>query len=60
MDKLLTTREASKILKMSSAWLEKMRWARSGPPYIKLGRNVRYSQAALEKYLVDNSSGGPG
>jgi predicted DNA-binding transcriptional regulator AlpA len=45
--RLLTARDAANLLRLSSSWLAKARMAGSGPPYIKLGRSIRYSETAL-------------
>lgn len=34
------------------------RWKGEGPPWIKLGRHVRYRWADIEKWLDDNAQGG--
>jgi predicted DNA-binding transcriptional regulator AlpA len=33
---------AAAVTSMSRAWFQRARWAGTGPPYIKLGRSVRY------------------
>jgi predicted DNA-binding transcriptional regulator AlpA len=47
VERLLTARDAANLLRLSSSWLAKARMAGSGPPYIKLGRSIRYSETAL-------------
>jgi predicted DNA-binding transcriptional regulator AlpA len=44
---LLTPKEAAKLLKVSLSWLAKARMRGDGPPYIQIGRAIRYSEAAL-------------
>ena len=44
---LITPKEAGKLLKVSLSWLAKARMRTEGPPYIKFGRSIRYSQDAL-------------
>jgi hypothetical protein len=44
---LLTPKEAAKLLKVSASWLAKARMRGDGPPYIRIGRAIRYSEAAL-------------
>lgn len=51
IDGLLTAKEAAKLLKLSLSWLAKARKRGDGPPYIKLGRPIRYSKAALLAWL---------
>jgi predicted DNA-binding transcriptional regulator AlpA len=46
-ERLLTTSEAASLLRLSPSWLAKARMRGDGPPYIKLGRSIRYSQTAL-------------
>ena len=49
---LLTTKEASKILGISTAFLERDRWAGAKIPFIKVGsRAVRYRQSDLDNYI---------
>jgi predicted DNA-binding transcriptional regulator AlpA len=43
----LTPKEAAKIMKVSASWLAKARMRGDGPPYIKVGRSIRYSEAAI-------------
>jgi len=44
---LLKPKEAAVLLKVSVSWLAKARVRGDGPPYIKVGRSIRYSEAAL-------------
>jgi predicted DNA-binding transcriptional regulator AlpA len=48
---LLTPKEAAGLLKVSLSWLAKTRMRGEGPPYIKLGRSVRYSEVALLQWM---------
>ena len=51
---LLTTKEASKFLGVSTAFLERDRWAGAKIPFIKIGsRAVRYRQSDLDAYIND-------
>lgn len=51
-EKLLTTVEASKILGVSKAFLERDRWAGARIPFIKVGsRAVRYRLSDLNDYI---------
>lgn len=54
----LTTAEAALYLRISITTLEHWRQLRAGPAYIRLGRNVRYSRAALDAYAATQSVGG--
>ena len=42
-DLLLTPKEAVAILKVSLSWLAKARMRGEGPPFVRIGRCVRYS-----------------
>lgn len=44
-------KEAASILKVSLSWLAKARMRGDGPPYIKVGRSIRYSEAALLQWI---------
>jgi hypothetical protein len=48
---LLTPKEAAKLLKVSLSWLAKARMRGDGPPYIQLGRSIRYALAALIQWM---------
>jgi len=49
---LLTTKEAARFLNVSTAFLERDRWAGARIPFIKVGsRAVRYDQSVLEAYI---------
>jgi predicted DNA-binding transcriptional regulator AlpA len=48
---LLTPKEAAKLLKVSVSWLAKSRMRGDGPPYIKVGRSIRYTEATLLQWM---------
>jgi hypothetical protein len=48
---LLTPLEAARVLKLSLSWLAKARMRKEGPPYIKFGKSIRYSEPALLEWL---------
>jgi excisionase family DNA binding protein len=48
---LLTPKEAARLLKVSLSWLAKARMRGDGPPFIKVGRSIRYSEAALIQWV---------
>jgi predicted DNA-binding transcriptional regulator AlpA len=54
---LLHERDAAKILNLSVYWLRRKRWEGSGPPYVKLGRAVRYKRGALRQWINDHQIG---
>jgi predicted DNA-binding transcriptional regulator AlpA len=51
IDPLLTPRAAAQVLSVSESWLAKARMRGDGPPYVKVGRAVRYAQAAVLQWL---------
>lgn len=51
MPSLLTDREAADYLKMSRSYVAHLRLSGGGPEYSKLGRAVRYSRDALDRWL---------
>lgn len=48
---LLTANETSLRLKVSPSWLAKARMRGDGPPYICIGRSIRYAEAALIQWM---------
>jgi hypothetical protein len=50
-DVLLKPDEAAAFLKVSLSWLAKARAANEGPPFIRIGRCVRYSKPGLQQWL---------
>jgi hypothetical protein len=48
--RLLTPRDAASFLRLSSSWLAKARMRGDGPPYVKLGRTIRYVEGALVQW----------
>jgi hypothetical protein len=50
-DVLLESSEAAAFLKVSISWLAKARATNDGPPFVRIGRCVRYSKAALLRWL---------
>jgi predicted DNA-binding transcriptional regulator AlpA len=48
---LLKPPEAAKLLELSTSWLAKARMSGDGPPYLKMGRSVRYSEVALLQWM---------
>ncbi len=49
--KLLTPKEAAELLKVSPSWLAKARMRGDGPPFIRIGRSIRYSELALLQWM---------
>jgi predicted DNA-binding transcriptional regulator AlpA len=48
---LLTAKEAAARWKVSLSWLAKARMRGDGPPYIRIGRSIRYTEAALIQWM---------
>jgi len=48
---LLTAKEAATLLKVSVSWLAKARMRGDGPPYICIGRSIRYTEAGLIQWM---------
>jgi predicted DNA-binding transcriptional regulator AlpA len=48
---LLTAKEVATRLKVSVSWLAKARMRGDGPPYICIGRSVRYTEAATTQWM---------
>jgi predicted DNA-binding transcriptional regulator AlpA len=50
-ERLLTAKEAANLLRLSASWLAKARMRGDGPPYVKLGRAIRYPEGALVQWM---------
>jgi predicted DNA-binding transcriptional regulator AlpA len=48
---LLTPEEAAKLLRLSLSWLAKARMRGDGPPYILIGRSIRYREDAIIQWM---------
>ena len=48
---LMTPNDAANFLKVSLSWLAKARMRGDGPPYIRVGRSIRYGEAALIQWM---------
>jgi predicted DNA-binding transcriptional regulator AlpA len=48
--KFLTAKEAALFYGVSLSWLAKRRMCGDGPPFVKVGRSVRYTEAGLIQY----------
>lgn len=55
---LIPERDAARILGLSIAWLQRKRWEGGGPPYIKIGRAVRYDRDALLRWIDEHRVSG--
>ena len=47
---LLTATDAATFLRLSPSWLAKARRRGDGPPYVKIGRSVRYDEGTLAEW----------
>jgi hypothetical protein len=48
---LMTPYDAATVLKVSLSWLAKARMRGDGPPYIRVGRSIRYADVALTQWM---------
>jgi predicted DNA-binding transcriptional regulator AlpA len=48
---LLTPKETATRLRLSTSWLAKARMRGDGPPYIKMGRAIRYNEATILQWM---------
>jgi excisionase family DNA binding protein len=53
----LTTPQAAQYIGMSPRFLEKRRLEGGGPPFIKVGRAIRYRETDLDQFLEDHVVG---
>jgi hypothetical protein len=51
LPRLLTPAEMVRVLKTSTSWLAKARMRGDGPPFIKIGRSVRYPEPGAREWL---------
>jgi predicted DNA-binding transcriptional regulator AlpA len=51
IDPLMHPQEVAKLLNVSLSWLAKSRLTGTGPPFIKIGRAVRYLESAVRDYI---------
>jgi predicted DNA-binding transcriptional regulator AlpA len=51
-EELLTTREVADLLRLNHRTLEKWRWLKVGPPYVRVGgRVVRYRYVEVLRWM---------
>jgi predicted DNA-binding transcriptional regulator AlpA len=48
---LLTAKDVAGRFKVSLSWLAKARMRGDGPPYIRIGRSIRYAEAATVQWM---------
>lgn len=51
IDKLLTEKDVSEILQVPCPTLQLWRHKKTGPPFVKLGRLVRYRMAEVDGWV---------
>ena len=51
VEPLMTTKETAAFLRVSESWLAKGRMGDAGPPFIQIGRCIRYSKPAVLRWL---------
>lgn len=49
----LTSRQTAQFIGMSESWLRQTRMRGDGPPFLKLGRSVRYFRSDLLRWLEE-------
>jgi len=50
-DQLLTAADLSALIRVKEETLERWRMRKQGPPYIKLGKLVRYARSDVAEWL---------
>ena len=53
-DDYLTKEQAAEVLNVKTSLLDVWRWNGKGPTYIRFGKVVRYSRAALQQFITAN------
>jgi predicted DNA-binding transcriptional regulator AlpA len=53
-ERLLMVSEAADFLRLSQSWLAKSRMRGDGPPFVKIGRAIRYRESSLVQWLKSN------
>ena len=51
-----TEREVAEMTRLSRNTLAMWRWKRRGPPHVKFGKAVRYSEAGLRAWIEANGA----
>jgi predicted DNA-binding transcriptional regulator AlpA len=54
---LLTEKEASRYLLRSASSLRRARKNNIGPPFIRIGRSIRYPKTQLDEFIAECRSG---
>jgi hypothetical protein len=58
IERLLTPAEAAEILRVAESTLRGWRTRGTGPPWLKIGRSVRYSRSGLVEWMNAQERGG--
>ena len=53
---LLKEAQAAKLLGISQSWLQKRRFRRQSPKYIRMGGSSRYRMVDLEAFIEEQAS----
>lgn len=53
MTSLMTPAQVSEQLQVKEATLAQWRWRKTGPEFVRVGRFIRYTQAALDDWLAN-------
>jgi hypothetical protein len=50
-ERLQTPEETADFLRVSLSWLAKARMRGDGPPFVKIGRSIRYPESVLHHWM---------
>lgn len=48
---LFTERTIAAVTGLTDAWCQRSRWAGQGPPFVRIGRNVRYRKSDVVAWI---------
>ena len=51
LEPLLTKEQAAEVLNVTTKLLDGWRWNGKGPEFVRIGRETRYTRAALQRYI---------
>lgn len=54
LPRLMTQQQVAELTQKSPKTLERMRWLGEGPPWVKLGRHVRYRASDVQLWIESN------
>ena len=54
---LLTEEEVAALLELSVPLVRRLHLEGAGPPFVKIGRQTRYRQAVVQRWLAGDSQG---